>query len=31
VQGLIDATRRAHASGRWIDIASPGEEGIGDA
>jgi predicted dehydrogenase len=26
VQGLIDAARRAHASGRWIDIAPPAEE-----
>ena len=23
VQQLIDAARRAHASGRWIDIALP--------
>jgi predicted dehydrogenase len=27
VQCLIDAARRAHATGRWIDIASPGGEG----
>jgi predicted dehydrogenase len=26
VQYIIDAARYAHASGRWIDIASPGEE-----
>ena len=25
VQQLIDAARRAHASGRWIDIAPPQE------
>jgi len=24
VQCLIDAARRAHASGRWIDVAPPG-------
>jgi hypothetical protein len=23
VQCLIDAARRAHASGRWIDVAPP--------
>jgi predicted dehydrogenase len=27
VQCLIDAARRAHATGRWIDIAPPNEEG----
>lgn len=27
VQVLIDAARRAHASGRWIEIAPPGGEG----
>jgi predicted dehydrogenase len=27
VQCLIDAARRAHASGRWIDVAPPGREG----
>jgi predicted dehydrogenase len=27
VQCLIDAARRAHATGRWIDIAPPGGEG----
>jgi predicted dehydrogenase len=27
VQCLIDAARRAHATGRWIDIALPGGEG----
>jgi len=26
VQYLIDAARRAHASGRWIDVALPGKE-----
>jgi predicted dehydrogenase len=27
VQCLIDAARRAHASGRWIDVGLPGREG----
>jgi predicted dehydrogenase len=27
VQCLIDAARRAHASGRWIDVAPPAGEG----
>jgi predicted dehydrogenase len=27
VQCLIDAARRAHATGRWIDVAPPGGEG----
>jgi predicted dehydrogenase len=26
VQSLIDAARRAHASGRWIETASPAED-----
>jgi len=27
VQGLIDAARQAHASGRWIDVAPPAGKG----
>jgi predicted dehydrogenase len=27
VQSLIDAARRAHVTGRWVDIAPPGEDG----
>jgi len=23
VQGLIDAARRAHATGRWVEVAPP--------
>jgi predicted dehydrogenase len=28
VQCLIDAARHAHASGRWVEMASPGKEGL---
>jgi predicted dehydrogenase len=28
VQCLIDAARHAHASGRWVEIASPGKEDL---
>jgi predicted dehydrogenase len=28
VQCLIDAARRAHASGRWVEIAPPGKEDL---
>ena len=28
VQCLIDAARHAHASGRWVEIASPGKGGL---